>query len=235
MNGLGLPSRELALRIALAARALPDTDAKRLIGVLNSCVDAAMTDSNIAAIGLDTLKNANNGEFAEVDDGVLQHALDILKNKVPEKILPQVQAYLEGEMPGSVRIACASDDAIHVNGHFGACAWFMVYQVSGDEARLIDIRTAEIPQGLVVDDKSVFRAEQIQDCKVLYVASIGGPAAAKVVKLGIHPMKLSEVEGIAEIITQLQGVIAGTPPPWLAKAMGIEASGRFRFGREAAG
>jgi len=86
-----------------------------------------------------------------------------------------------------------------------------------------------------VDDKNVFRAELIQDCQVLYIASVGGPAAAKIVKLGIHPMKLPGIESIADIIEQLQTVIAGTPPPWLAKAMGVDASDRFRFEREATG
>ncbi|MGZ8152446.1 MAG: nitrogen fixation protein NifX [Methylovulum sp.] len=232
MNSSGVLSRELALRIGLAARALPDTGAKRLLMVLSSCVSLPITESKIAAIELNTLKDAQDGEFADVDDGVLQQALNILKNTAPEKVLPPVQAYQEGDMPGSVRIACASDDAINVNGHFGACGQFMIYQVSADEARLIDIRTAEIPEGLVVDDKNVFRAEQIQDCKVLYIASVGGPAAAKIVKLGIHPMKLAAIESIAEVITQLQSVIAGTPPPWLAKAMGIDASERFRFERQ---
>ncbi len=234
MNSLKL-SRELALRIGLAARALPDTDARRLLNVLSTCVTEPMTDSKIAAIELDAFKNANDGEFAAVDDSVLQQALNILKNAAPEKVLPAVQAYRDGDLPGSVRIACASDDGIHVNGHFGACSWFMIYQVSSDEARLIDIRTAEIPEGLVVDDKNVFRAEQIQDCKVLYVASVGGPAAAKIVRFGIHPMKLAAIESLADVIAQLQTVIAGTPPPWLAKAMGIEAGERFRFEREASG
>jgi len=48
-------------------------------------------------------------------------------------------------------------------------------------------------------------------------------------------MKLSGIEAITDIIDQLQTVIAGTPPPWLAKAMGIDASERFRFEREATG
>ncbi len=111
----------------------------------------------------------------------------------------------------------------------------MIYQVSADEARLIDIRSTDIPKGLEVDDKNLFRAELIQDCQVLYIASVGGPAAAKIVKLGIHPMKLPGVETITGIIGQLQAVIAGTPPPWLAKVMGIEAAERFRFEREATG
>jgi len=228
-------SRELALRIGLAARVLPNTDAKRLLTVLSACIDGPMAESTVAAIEPDTLKNAYDGEFAKVADSVLQQALNILRNTAPEKILPAVQTYQDGDMPGSVRIACASDDAIYVNGHFGACAWFMVYQVSADDARLIDIRTAEIPEGLVVDDKNVYRAEQIQDCKVLYVASVGGPAAAKIVKLGIHPMKLAGVESLADIIVQLQNVMAAAPPPWLAKAMGIAANERFKFEREATG
>jgi hypothetical protein len=107
--------------------------------------------------------------------------------------------------------------------------------VSADEARLIDIRATDIPQGLEVDDKNLFRAELIEDCQVIYMASVGGPAAAKIVKLGIHPIKLTGIESIADIIGQLQSVISGTPPPWLAKVMGIEASDRFRFEREATG
>jgi nitrogen fixation protein NifX len=107
--------------------------------------------------------------------------------------------------------------------------------VSADDARLIDSRNTDSPEGLDSDDKNRYRAELIHDCKVIYMASVGGPAAAKIVKLGIHPMKLSSVESIADIIAQLQTVIAGTPPPWLAKAMGIDAADRFRFEREATG
>ena len=148
---------------------------------------------------------------------------------------PKVYAYSDGDMPGSVRIACASNDAINVDGHFGSCSQFMIYQVSADEARLIEIRSTEIPAGVEVDDKNTYRAELIQDCQVIYMASVGGPAAAKIVKLGIHPMKLSGTEAIDGIIAQLQAVISGTPPPWLAKIMGIDATNRFRFEREATG
>jgi nitrogen fixation protein NifX len=232
MNGQAALSRELALRIGLAARALPDTDAKRLLSVLTDCIGLPVTEQKIIGISLNALKSAKAGDFSDVDDPLLTHALSILQSglKVPER-----QTYTDGDMPGSIRIACASDNGINVDGHFGSCSQFMIYQVSADEARLIDIRNTDIPDGLEVDDKSVFRAELIQDCQVLYIASVGGPAAAKIVKLGIHPMKLSGIETVADIIDQLQTVIAGTPPPWLAKVMGIEATDRFRFEREATG
>jgi nitrogen fixation protein NifX len=229
-------SRELALRIGLAARALPDTDAKRLFTVLTHCLGLPMEDK-IGSLNLKTLKAAQAGEFSDIDDVSLKKALHILKHNVEtgETLKPDIQAYVEGDMPGSVRIACASNDAINVDGHFGSCNQFMIYQVSADEARLIDIRCTDIPDGLEVDDKNLFRAELIQDCQVIYMASVGGPAAAKIVKLGIHPIKLQGIESITGIINQLQTVIAGTPPPWLAKVMGIEANNRFRFEREATG
>jgi nitrogen fixation protein NifX len=232
MNSQAELSRELALRIGLAARALPDTDAKRLLSVLTDCIGLPITEEKIVGIDLNTLKTAKAGEFIDVDEPLLTHALSILKSGLN---IPKQQAYIDGDMPGSVRIACASNDGINVDGHFGSCSQFMIYQVSADEARLIDIRDTDIPDGLDVEDKNVFRAELIKDCQVLYIASVGGPAAAKIVKLGIHPMKLPGIESIAEIIDQLQTVIAGTPPPWLAKVMGIEANDRFRFEREATG
>ncbi len=229
-------SRELALRIGLAARALPDTDAKRLLSVLTDCIDLPITEEKIVGINLKTLKSALAGEFLDVDEPLLTHALSILKSGLDTQSARQKQeAYIDGDMPGSVRIACASNDGMKVDGHFGSCNQFMIYQVSAKESRLIDIRNTDIPDGLEVDDKNLFRAELIQDCQVLYIASVGGPAAAKIVKLGIHPMKLPGVETIADIISQLQTVIAGTPPPWLAKVMGIDASNRFRFEREATG
>ncbi|HEY8037640.1 MAG TPA: nitrogen fixation protein NifX [Methylobacter sp.] len=232
MNSQASLSRELALRIGLAARALPDTDAKRLLSVLTDCIGLPITEEKIAGIDLNTLKTALAGEFIDVDEPLLTHALSILKSGFNA---PKQQAYIDGDMPGSVRIACASNDGINVDGHFGSCSQFLIYQVSADEARLIDIRNTDIPDDLDVEDKNVFRAELIQDCQVLYIASVGGPAAAKIVKLGIHPIKLSAIDPIKEIVDQLQNVIAGTPPPWLAKVMGIEANDRFRFEREATG
>jgi nitrogen fixation protein NifX len=225
-------SRELALRIGLAARALPDTDAKRLLSVLTDCIGLPITEEKIAGINLNTLKTAKAGEFIDVDEPLLTHALSILKFGLDT---PKLQPYVDGDMPGSVRIACASNDGINIDGHFGSCSQFMIYQVSADEARLIDVRDTGIPDGLEVDDKNVFRAELIQDCQVLYIASVGGPAAAKIVKQGIHPVKLTAINAITEVVGQLQSVIAGTPPPWLAKVMGIEANDRFRFEREATG
>lgn len=236
MNGQAPISRELALRIGLAAHALPDTDAKRLLSVLTDCIGLPITEEKIADLNLKKLKTAKTGEFIDFDDGLLAQALNILKGVQQSSESPwETLSYQDGDMSGSVRIAVTSNDGVNVDGHFGAAQEFMIFQVSADEIRLIDVRDTSIPTGLEVDDKNLYRAELIQDCQVLYIASVGGPAAAKIVKLGIHPIKLAAPEAIATVLEQLQSVLAGTPPPWLAKAMGIGAADRFRFEREATG
>ena len=52
---------------------------------------------------------------------------------------------------------------------------------------------------------------------------IGGPAAAKLVARKIHPLKTGAEIPVAEAIAKLQGVLKGTPPPWLRKAIGAPA------------
>jgi nitrogen fixation protein NifX len=73
-----------------------------------------------------------------------------------------------------------------LDGHFGSCARFLIYQVSATTARLIAVRPAPVITRLSVDH-SAERVALIGDCDLLCVLSIGGPAAARVVNSGIHP------------------------------------------------
>ncbi len=146
--------------------------------------------------------------------------------------LPEPRSYAEGDMPGSIRAACASLGGEQVDGHFGSCPRFLVYQVSADEIRLIDRRATESAGR--TDDTSAYRAGLIEDCHILYIRSIGGPAAAKVVKAGVHPIKILEGGEAPEVLAQLQKVLAGSPPPWLAKVMGAAPEERIRYQRSEA-
>jgi nitrogen fixation protein NifX len=56
---------------------------------------------------------------------------------------------------------------------------------------------------------------------------IGGPAAAKLVARHIHPLKTATEAPIAELITKLQQILQGRPPPWLSKAMGVKQERTF--------
>ena len=78
------------------------------------------------------------------------------------------------------------------------------------------------------DDKNAARSEMLSDCQIVYVQSIGGPAAAKVVRAGVHPVKVPLPVPAAEALARLQAVL-DAPPPWLAKIMGVEAKSLARF------
>ncbi len=230
-------SRELALRIGLAARALPDTDTKRLLYVLTEGNKKAVTETTLSKLKIKQLKSACDGELSSMEQADLQQAVAILKgeNNASKPELPETVAFKEGDMPHSIRIACASNTGFKIDGHFGSCVMFLIYQVSTSESRLIEIRLTKLPVDAENIDKNDFRANLIKDCQVLYIASVGGPAAAKIVKKGIHPIKMPGQDTVSNIINQLQQVIADSPPPWLAKAMGISTEQRVRFEQVEAG
>jgi len=153
-------------------------------------------------------------------------AVRILWGDTEGENLPPIQPYDEGDMPGSVRVALASDSGEALNGHFGSCMRYLVYQVSAQETRLVGVRDAL--EADFAEDKNGFRVQLISDCHVLYVVSVGGPAAAKVIKGGIYPIKRIEGGAAAEVLAEFQQMMTQSPPPWLAKILGVDAGQRLK-------
>lgn len=226
MNSPAL-SRDLALRIGMAASALPEIPPRQLVEVLTRLFGVPLTEQKLASVtvsdlktGLSNLDEEEEGSGAGISNECYKEAVKHLwGNSAADQHVPESQPYQEGAMPGSIRVACASNTAEQVDGHFGTCLRFLVYQVSSTEKRLIDVRSCAAAHR--AEDKNAYRADLIRDCHLLYVQSIGGPAAAKVVKAGVHPVKLPQGGEALQIIHDLQVVMAGSPPPWLAKIMGI--------------
>lgn len=135
-----------------------------------------------------------------------------------------------------MKVAFCTENLIDVDAHFGWAKKIAIHEVSADASRLIEI--AEFAGDLAEDgteDKLVPKLDAIKDCAILYVTAIGGSAAAKVIRLGVHPVKAPTPQPIAEIIARLQEVLKGTPPPWLRKALmkGKERSFDFEEEEEA--
>ena len=222
-------SDEIALRIALAARVLPDTDTARLIRIIEDTAGLPPTPEKLGELRIKDLRKALGGVIADTDADALKAALAILQGEGGiEEPPPAVELYADGDMPGSIRVACASNGGELLDGHFGSARCFLVYQVSPSESRLIGVRG---PGDADAEDKNAHRAGLIADCQLLYVASIGGPAAAKVVKVGVHPIKDAEGGPARERIRALQALLASKIPPWLAKVMGKAPEERVRFER----
>ena len=227
-------SRELALRIALASRVLPGVDVKRLIDILHDKVGRPLDDEKLKAITVTNLKTGIGSLDGEEDGEDIGIGLENIKLAVRylwgeeegDENLPQVQIYKEGDLPESIRVAVASNTGSLLNGHFGSCIRFLVYQLARNDYRLIDIRSTVDADSS--DDRNGYRAELIKDCHVLFVQSIGGPAAAKVIRADIYPIKVPDVIDAVEKLKEFQQVFDAAPP-WLAKALGRSAEERKRF------
>ena len=212
----------VALRIALAARVLPEGNPALLLRVLLAALGEPLTEQKLNGLTVKDLKSANNGVLAEIEGATLRRALTLLKGESENSAtdLPQPRAYHEGDMPSSIRVAIASNSGERLDGHFGSCARFLIYQVSAAETRLIAVRSAPATAQLSVDH-SAKRVALIDDCDLLVVLSIGGPAAARVVNSGVHPIKRLEPQDAQAVLSELQTVLAGKPPPWLTRIQAL--------------
>lgn len=231
-------SDEIALRIALAAKKLPDISVKDLIEALQTVLEDEITEESIKNVTVTHLKRSF-GNIYEVDsewEGEDADNTEIAAFKDAVRILWgetenseesfSIEPYEDGDIPNSIRIAVASNTGEMLDGHFGSCHRYLIYQLSADECKLIDVRSAE--EADTIEQKNKFRVDLIKDCAILYVVSIGGPAAATVVQAYIYPMKVDKGGKAREILADLQKAIATSPPPWLAKILGVSADKRFK-------
>ena len=125
-----------------------------------------------------------------------------------------------------MKIAFATQDLETVDAHFGWAKNIVVYELDQDGHYLSN--TFSFGENLEEDgneDKLTPKLEMIGDCAILYVAAIGGSAAARVVAKNIFPVKVSQPESIQALLERLKQTLRGTPPPWLRKAL---AKGRER-------
>ena len=123
-----------------------------------------------------------------------------------------------------MKVAFATQDCQRVDAHFGWAKQLAIYDVTPTGYQFV--QTCHFGEDLAEDgneDKLAPKLEAIRDCAILYVAAIGGSGAARVVALKIHPIKVPQPEPILDILDKLQGVLAGTPPPWLRKALAKDA------------
>jgi nitrogen fixation protein NifX len=139
-----------------------------------------------------------------------------------------------GAMNSALRVAFATKDMEGINAHFGGAKEFVVYNVSKEGYEVSEVIKTDTSE-LEDDDKTDFRVRALKGVNIMYCESIGGTAAAKVIRAGIHPMKVSEPTPIEEILKTLIVMINGNPPPWIKNIIHMETPHDVRQDRWAEG
>jgi nitrogen fixation protein NifX len=223
MSAPGL-SRELALRIGVAARNLPGDALPDLMRVLVDTLGLPLSEGKLKTLCVQRMRAGANGVLAAVPRAALRAALGYLQGNTPitilDEALPALEAFAEGDMPGSIRVAVASDSQEAIDASFDKCRALLIYQVSGQEIRLIDRR--EPQECGTRAEREAMRTALIADCRLLYATCLGNRTTAQLMRAGIHPVRVAHAGAARELLAALQAVLSHQPPPWLARAMGNE-------------
>ena len=137
------------------------------------------------------------------------------------------------DMDNAMLVAFATKDMETINAHFGGAKEFVVYRLSQEGYELNGVVKTDTAN-LNGDDKTDFKVKALKGINVMYCESIGGTAAAKVIRAGINPMKVNEPRKIVDVLNELVAMVNGNPPPWVKKIMNIETTEDPRLARWAA-
>jgi nitrogen fixation protein NifX len=219
-------TKEAARRIAYAAHCLPQVELHTFVTQLVKQMVLPITEEKLAQVTVIDLTKwffANQTRMASIlnTDGLERAQRYLCGEEKTDPTIPVPELETAAEMLGSLRVAVASNTGEMLDGHFGSCPRFLIYQVGYEAVRLIEVRSTQTIDE--TKDKNADRVGLIRDCAILYVQSIGGPAAAKVVYAGVHPVKFPAGGSAREALARLQTILA-SPPPWLAKILGVSTN-----------
>ncbi|MFN1549261.1 NifB/NifX family molybdenum-iron cluster-binding protein [Vibrio natriegens] len=208
----------VALRIALAAKSLPNIDVSGLLGLLVQHVSAPLTETELMRISPKAFRLlilSLDGEQTRKD---ISHAYTILTSTElgdvePPRVTPS--ASLDGP---KLTVALTSNQGEMVNGHYGSCLRILIYEVNETEFQLIQV--SEVNREWQGEERALHLVELIKGCQILFTLSIGGPAAARVTRANVHPIKRPQAVEAKTVMEELQVMLANTPPPWIQKLLG---------------
>lgn len=224
--------KEVALRIGLAVKELDAISTQEFLALLIKIMGEPITPAKLDKLRAKKVKLLAGESLEAVSPETFERAFALLKGRGIRQFLnpkPELEQGVFCEIRGSVRIACSSNRGENIDGQFSDCMRFLIYQVSPDYIRLIDIR--EPSPKIKSTERGAARAKLIEDCSMLYTISIGAAATAKVVKVGLHVMQLGKPLLAHVALRRLQAVLAqDSPPPWLVKAMGKPSLGVKLYG-----
>lgn len=118
-------------------------------------------------------------------------------------------------------IAFASSDGLRIDSHFASTPAFELFKFTGGEQGIIHttLETEDLDESV---DRVFARITMLRECAIVYCTQIGGPAAARLVQSGIHPLKVPEGTWITDELDKLNKLLLSQKiPPWLSKKAGL--------------
>ena len=116
-------------------------------------------------------------------------------------------------------IAFASSDGFTIDSHFGTATMFELYKFTPQPQGIIHTSLAARDLNESVDKVNA-RIDMLKECAIVYCTQIGGPAAAKLVQSGIHPLKVPEGTLIVDELNRMNKLMLSKKlPPWLRMKM----------------
>ncbi|MGQ4648160.1 nitrogen fixation protein NifX [Lyngbya aestuarii] len=120
-----------------------------------------------------------------------------------------------------MKIAFATNDLVHINGHFGSAKYMAIYEIDKEGYQLVE--NMEFQGNLAQDgneNKVEPKINALLDCTIVYVLAIGAGPAARLINKCVTPVKSKdEEEEIKQLLDKLVETLNGNPPPWLRKAL----------------
>lgn len=122
-----------------------------------------------------------------------------------------------------MKVAFSSSTGVAIDENFRKTKSFTIWDIGPQEAFYVNtIAIGTDPS--TEESRIAVRADALAHCSIVCSSEINGPAAAKLVSRGIHPMKTGSNIPVEDIIGKLQKVLQGSPPPWIRKAQLREQS-----------
>ncbi len=217
-------TRDVAFRIGAAARELPRVELRSVINALIKLTDGQLSVEALGGVGVRGLRGALAEFGTKPSAASVQRAVRQLKTGLRDAgdanedlrlvTCPAVQ------LPRSLRVAFTSHEGRWLDGGVMRCRRFLIYQVGEADAPLVDVRYPARGVGTnSLDCDVAARAAMLSDCHIVYTLSVGGPAMAAFVRMGVHVVKQAHPVPCVHVLQLLQRVIRDAPPPWMRKAL----------------
>jgi len=129
----------------------------------------------------------------------------------------------------SVKIAFASADRKSVDQHFGAAEAFVIYELSEDDARLVEAVQFHDSDTAMDghEGKLAAKIALLAGCAAVYCNAVGASAIKQLLAAGIQPMKVEEGTSVDALLCGLNQAMLSEPPAWMAKHLKAGDNRRF--------